>query len=55
MFLYTCVDFTLYPIEGDSLVSILATVKENVSRSLQQLQYEPGVSCTQSNILSYLQ
>lgn len=33
---------------------VLAAVEENVSCSFQKLQDEPGFSCTQSDILSYL-
>lgn len=43
-----------YPVEGDSLVPVPAAVEENVSCSFQKLQDEASVSCTQSNILSYL-
>lgn len=46
--------FRLYPVEGDSLVLVLGAVEENVSCSFQKLQDETGVSCTQSDILSYL-
>lgn len=46
--------FRLYPVESDSLLSVLAAVEENVSCSFQKLQDERGVSCIQSHILGYL-
>lgn len=49
---YIC--FIFYPVEGDSLVPVLAAVEKNVPCSFQELQDDPGFACSQSNILRYL-
>lgn len=43
-----------YPVVHDSLVSVLATVEEDITGSFQKLQDELGVSSAQSDILSHL-